>query len=95
METLLPLCNLPLGSSSKIMELSSVGSMRRRLLDLGFAKGSTVRCIHFAPSGDPIAYSVKGAIIALRKEDAKEILVKAEDSSEASGGCDLLYEIKP
>jgi ferrous iron transport protein A len=95
METLLPLCNLPLGSSSKIMELSSVGSMRRRLLDLGFAQGSTVRCIHLAPSGDPIAYSVKGAIIALRKEDAKDILVRVEDSAEAAEGCDLLYELKP
>ena len=94
METLLPLCNLPIGSSSKIMELYSVGSMRRRLLDLGFAQGSTVRCIHSAPSGDPIAYLVKGAIIALRKEDAKDILVKTEVNVEVIEGCDLIYELK-
>ncbi len=94
MDTMLPLCNLPVGSSSQIMKLCSVGSMRRRLLDLGFAQGSTVSCIHCAPSGDPIAYSVKGAVIALRKEDAKDILVRAEDSPETAEGCDPIFELK-
>jgi len=92
METLLPLCELPVGCSSEIVELYSVGSMRRRLLDLGFAQGSTVRCIQTAPSGDPMAYSVKGAIIALRKEDAKDILVKAEDGIEVFKGCGIIRE---
>jgi ferrous iron transport protein A len=89
METLLPLCELPVGSSSIIAELYSVGSMRRRLLDLGFAQGSTVRCIQTAPSGDPMAYSVKGTIIALRNEDAKDILVRAEDGIKGYKGCDI------
>lgn len=94
MVTLLPLCELPIGSTSKIIELCSVGSMRRRLLDLGFAQGSTVRCIQSAPSGDPMAYSVKGAIIALRKDDAKDILVRAEDSTEVFEGCDIIRGLK-
>lgn len=79
MEPILPLCNLPVGGSSKILELSSACRMRRRLLDLGFARGTIVHCVQMAPAGDPIAYCVKGAIIALRKEDAKYILIRADD----------------
>lgn len=89
MKALLPLCELPVGSSSIIMELCSVGSMRRRLLDLGFAQGSTVHCIQAAPSGDPKAYSVKGAIIALRMDDAKDIMVSTDDNTAILMGCGL------
>ncbi|MDF2541251.1 MAG: FeoA family protein [Herbinix sp.] len=90
MDHLIPLSKLPVGSSSKIKELCSTGSMRRRLLDLGFAQGTAVSCVQTAPSGDPIAYSVKGAVIALRKEDAEDILVRTEDSTGGFKGSDFI-----
>jgi ferrous iron transport protein A len=86
MVKLFPLNQLPIGYSAKIIELNSDSNMRRRLLDLGFVKGSTVRSIQAAPSGDPIAYCIKGAIIALRNDDAKEVIVKSEDSTKVIKG---------
>ena len=63
------------GQSARICELKNIGTMRRRLIDLGFAKGSEVCCIGVAPLGDPKAYLIKGAVIALREEDSNKISV--------------------
>ena len=54
-----------------------------RLRDLGFAEKTPVTCVRAAPLGDPVAYRIRGALIALRKKDAACILVR---SSEKTGG---------
>lgn len=64
------------GKKCTIEELLSKGKARNRLLDLGFVKNSIIEVLQKSPSGDPIAYFVKGCVIALRSEDAKNILVK-------------------
>lgn len=68
-------CMLP-GETGEINELKNKGAMRRRLIDLGFAAGSTVCCVGTAPLGDPKAYLVKGSVIALREDDSEKIIVK-------------------
>ncbi|QOV20431.1 ferrous iron transport protein A [Blautia liquoris] len=50
-------------------------SMRRRLQDLGLIKGTEVICIRKSPLGDPVAYQIRGAIIALRVEDSSCIRI--------------------
>ena len=47
-----------------------------RLMDLGLTHGARVRCLFAAPSGEPRAYRIRGAVVALRREDAA--LVRAE-----------------
>lgn len=47
----------------------------RRLMDLGLVEGTKVRCVLKSPLGDPVAYRIRGAVIAIRKEDAKNIKV--------------------
>ncbi len=54
------------------------GLPRDRLLDLGFVPGTVVEIALRAPSGDPIAYRVRGAVIALRREQADRILAHLE-----------------
>ncbi len=54
----------------------SRGQSRRRLLDLGFVKGSKIKIDLLNPLGEPHAYLVKGTSIALRKEQASKILIK-------------------
>ena len=63
------------GDSACVAGLKATGSMRRRLLDLGLIEGTTVWCAQKSPYGDPVAYAIRGAIIALRNEDAQNILV--------------------
>ena len=54
-------------------------AMQRRLLDLGFSEGSKVTKILISPGGDPSAYKVRGATIALRQIDARHVLANRED----------------
>ena len=56
------------------------GEMRRRLQDMGFIPGTTVACLQRSPLGDPTAYRIREAVIALREEDARHILLKKEAS---------------
>lgn len=76
METILTLVDLEVGQSGIITHILIAGSMQRRLLDLGFIHGTPIRCLFKNPSGDPIAYFLRNTTIALRKEDASNILIK-------------------
>ena len=50
--------------------------MRRRLLDIGLIGETDIECIGKSPSGDPKAFLIRGAVIAIRSEDCKDILIK-------------------
>lgn len=73
---LIPLNQLPIGSLGIVKRLDSEGIVRRRMLDLGFIFNTTVESLRKSPSGDPIAYEIRGAVIALRSEEASKILVE-------------------
>lgn len=73
---LIPLSLLKTGNICIIDSIHSSDHMRRRLLDLGFSRGTSIKCIQYSPSGDPVAYMIRGTVIALRKEDASQILVR-------------------
>jgi len=75
-ERYIPLNLLPLGSAARVKELTMAGNIRRRILDLGLIKGTKVQAINKSPSGDPVAYSFRGAVIALRSEEASGIIVE-------------------
>lgn len=70
------LYQLPRGTKGTVIALSASGIMRRRLMDLGFVEGTKVTVIRRSPLGDPTAYQVRGAVIALRKEEAAKIQVR-------------------
>ena len=67
---------IPEGGKVRVSRLLSSGSMRRRLLDIGLIEGTDVECLQRSPAGDPVAYLIRGAVIALRAEDASQILVE-------------------
>lgn len=75
--TYLSLNTLPIGSKCKVLSLTTSGGERRRMLDLGIISGTTIEALQKSPSGDPIAYAIRGAVIALREEDAQKIIVEA------------------
>ena len=67
---------LPLGETAVISTLTAAGPERSRLLSLGFIPGGSVRSVLESPWGDPVAYEVCGALIALRRTDAQQILIE-------------------
>ena len=65
------------GQKATVKELVSTGSIRRRLLDIGLVENTEVECLGRSPAGDPCAYLIRGAVIAIRSEDCRNILVQA------------------
>ncbi len=72
----IPLNFLPLGKKGRVKELISDGIIRRRMLDLGLINDTEVEALQKSPSGDPVAYFIRGAVIALRSEEASKIIVE-------------------
>ncbi len=66
------------GQSAVVRGLLATGSMRRRLLDIGLTNDTQVWCLGRSPGGDPSAFLIRGAVIAIRSEDCRDILVSAE-----------------
>lgn len=63
------------GEIAIVRALHTEGTLRRRLQDIGLIEGTVVECIGRSPSGDPHAYLIRGAVIAIRAANGKEILV--------------------
>lgn len=74
------LAELQEGESAVVLGIHPAlqGPQRRRLLDLGLVSGTVVEAELAAFRGDPVAYRVRGALIALRKEQARWIKVALE-----------------
>ncbi len=64
------------GETAIVLQLCCCGSIRRRMLDIGMIEGTQVECLMKSPSGNPVAYQIRGAVIAIRNEDAAQIIVK-------------------
>jgi DtxR family Mn-dependent transcriptional regulator len=81
-----PLTALKLGESARVVALAAGlrGLERRRLLDLGLLAGAEVTAELRSPGGDPTAYRIRGAMIALRAEQAR--LVKVTNEAQGSRG---------
>lgn len=67
---------LPLGSTSKVKSVNCGGILKTRLLDLGLVTDTPITALFRSPLGDPTAYEFRGSIIAIRDEEAREILLK-------------------
>ncbi len=63
------------GQTATVKKLLSTGSIRRRLLDIGLIENTKVECVGRSPCGDPVAFLIRGAVIALRSEDCSNIII--------------------
>jgi DtxR family Mn-dependent transcriptional regulator len=72
------LTSLKLGESRSVTGISPAcqGLQRRRLLDLGLVPGTEVTAVMTSPTGDPTGYRIRGAVIALRREQAELVHVQ-------------------
>ena len=59
------------------------GFTRRRLLDLGLTPGTTITAEMRSLFGDPVAYRVRGTLIALRREQAAKVIIRHIPESES------------
>lgn len=80
----MPLSDLSPGERGRVVGISPAcrGVERRRLLDLGVIPGTVIDVEMRSPGGDPTAYRVRGAVIALRREQADLIQIERIDGGE-------------
>ncbi len=73
--TVCTLCQLEAGESGRITAIYTKGDMRRRFMDMGLIADTKVTCLLKSSKGDISAYLIRGAVIAIRCEDVREIFV--------------------
>ena len=64
------------GEEARVLALGHSGAMRRRLQDIGLIPGTTVRCLQKSRRGDMTACLIRGAVIALRRQDARLVTLQ-------------------
>jgi Fe2+ transport system protein FeoA len=73
---LMDLSQVKEGQSCTVERVGGDGSFRRRLLEMGILKGTTLFVEKYAPLKDPLELIVKGYHVSLRVEEAARITVK-------------------
>ena len=71
---------IKVGDKVKVISIKHNKSVKQRLKDIGITENSEVECVGVSPLGDPIAFLVRGTVVAIRKCDCKQII--------ADYGCD-------
>ena len=67
--------NVGVGQTVTVSKITGVGAIKRRIMDMGLTKGTSVYVRKVAPLGDPIEVTVRGYELSLRKADAELIEV--------------------
>jgi ferrous iron transport protein A len=77
------LADLPIGASARVRAVRPGGPDResreltQRLLEIGFVDGAAARIVaRGRPGGDPIAVRIGGTTFALRRFEARQVLVE-------------------
>lgn len=90
---ILQLHELTIGENAFIEKLTSLDALRERMLALGLTKGTKVEAVRKGPAGDPTIYNIRGAMIALRKEEASLIhIVKSKEPISTKVFADTIAE---
>lgn len=74
---MLSLNNTKLGQRVRVKKVNNDNSIKRRLLDIGLTPGTIIERVLENFSGNLVAYMIRGALIAIRNEDASKIMVEA------------------
>ncbi len=76
MEAAKTLKDVKVGETVTVIKLTGEGPVKRRIMDMGITKGTTIFVRKVAPLGDPIEVTVRGYELSLRKADAEMISVQ-------------------
>ena len=78
------LSELRTGDKATILKVRGHGGFRKRIVEMGFIKGETVKVLQNAPLQDPVKYQVMGYEVSLRRQEAEMIEVETQKSSSAT-----------
>ena len=64
------------GSTVKVVKIVGDGAYKRRIMDMGITKGTSLYIRKVAPLGDPVEITVRGYELSVRKDDAQCVTVE-------------------
>jgi len=67
--------DVKIGESAVVVKLHGEGAVKRRIMDMGITKNTTVYVRKVAPLGDPIELTVRDYELSIRKADAEMVEV--------------------
>lgn len=73
--------DLNLGERAVIRDIDLTHSSSRRIMEIGFTPGQEIWLVSKSAFDDPIALSIRGTIVAIRKSEAKCIIIENGSSS--------------
>lgn len=74
------LSDLKPGQSAVVVKVLGHGAFRKRMIEMGFVKGRTVKDMLQAPLNDPVKYSLMGYEVSLRRSEAAQVVVAEVDA---------------
>ena len=77
------LSELKTGQSAVVIKVLGHGGFRRRILEMGFVRGQSVKAILNAPLRDPIKYGIMGYEVSLRRSEAAMVEVLTKEEADA------------
>ena len=66
---------LKMGKSAVVLSIDKNSDLYQRFIDIGIIENTMIECVLKSPFNDPKAYLIRGATIAIRDDDCKEIEV--------------------
>jgi len=70
------LADLRPGERGVVRAVRGASTLRRRLLEMGFVSGTSVRVVRLAPLADPMEVELHGYHFSLRRSEADTVLVR-------------------
>lgn len=64
------------GQTAAVRRINGQGAVRRRLMDMGLVRGSSIEMLKAAPMGDPVEYLIRGYHLSLRKSEAQLVEIE-------------------
>ncbi|MDO5562239.1 MAG: ferrous iron transport protein A [Synergistaceae bacterium] len=71
--------NVKVGDTVITVKLHGEGAVKRRIMDMGITKGTSIMVRKVAPLGDPIEVKVRGYELSIRKADAEMVEVEPRE----------------
>jgi ferrous iron transport protein A len=68
--------DVKVGEYAEVQKIHGEGALKKRIMDMGITKGTTIFVRKVAPLGDPVEVTVRGYELSLRKEDADILEMK-------------------
>ncbi len=68
--------DVKVGKTAVVVKVHGEGPVRRRLMDMGVTKGTSIYVRKVAPLGDPVEVNIRGYELSLRKADCEKIEVE-------------------